>query len=167
VDGFRFDRWTKMFAREQTSRQGLLRLAAGSGLAAVLGAAEPTVAQDRRCRRNNRPCIITSNDCCSGFCKRTGTGTVGRCRGRAEAKGCTTRDNSCAPRSGDDGVACPRNRNGRCFIQPNGLPLCVTDGGCFNCDSDADCDRRFDRQGGQCIRCGNCERTGRRACLFA
>jgi hypothetical protein len=165
MDGIRFDGWAKRLATGRTSRQGLLRLAAGGSLITVLGGAEATAAP-RRCRGNNKPCIITNNDCCSGFCKRIGGGTAGRCRGRAIAKGCTVRDNSCAPRSGDDGEPCPRNRNGRCFIERNGQPICATDGGCFNCSNDADCNRRFDRQGGQCIRCGVCDRTGRRACIF-
>jgi hypothetical protein len=164
MDGIRFDGWARTVASRRTSRQGLLRLAAGTGLAAVLGTPD-TAAARRRCRGNNKPCTVTNNDCCSGVCRRIGTSIVGRCRGRAEAKGCTVRDNSCAPRS-SGGVPCPQNRNGLCFIQPNGLPLCVTAGGCFNCSSDADCNRRFDRQGGQCIRCGNCDRTGRRACIF-
>lgn len=169
MDGSRFDTWTKRMASSRTSRQGLLRLAAGAGLAAVLGDAAASAAPEaaaRRCRPNGRPCVINDNDCCSGFCKRTGSGTAGQCRNSPAAQGCQVRDNSCAPRSGSDGTRCPGNRNGRCFIQPNGIPLCSTAGGCFNCDSAEDCNRRFDRQGGICINCGNCENTGRRACIF-
>jgi hypothetical protein len=165
VDGIQFDGWAKTIAAGRTSRQGLLRLAAGAGLAAMLGAAKPAAA--RRCQRNGSPCFIGgTRNCCSGRCHPFGIRGLGRCRARPVAKGCTIRDDSCAPYGGSSGVPCPQNANGRCFILSNGLPFCATHSNCYNCSSDDDCNRRFRRTRGHCIACESCSRDRGRFCVF-
>jgi hypothetical protein len=168
MDGIRFDSLAKTVASARTSRQGLLRLALGAGVAmAVPGrAAAQPVEAEKSCRPDGSPCIPQgTGDCCSGKCRRIGGG-VGRCRATRAAAGCTVRDNSCAPRSADGGVPCPNDASGRCFILDNGRPFCGRAATCFDCRSNAQCNRRFNRKRGRCIRCNNCRRTGRRACVF-
>lgn len=164
MDGSRFDGWAKAIGSGRASRHALLRLVAGAGVAAVLGAAEPAAA--RSCRRNGRPCLpVSTGNCCSGYCERTGR-MVGRCRARAAAKGCTIRDNSCSSRNGSQGVACRDNANGRCFLLRNGRPFCATQAACFNCSTNDDCNRRFRRTDGRCTTCDSCTRDRRGFCIF-
>lgn len=126
MDEFRFDRLAKSIANGRTSRQGLLRLALGAGVAATLpGAVSAQVEAEKRCRENGTSCIPSgTGDCCSGTCRRLSSG-VGRCEATKDAAGCTVRDNSCAPRSGSNGVPCPRDSRGRCFILDTGKPFCA------------------------------------------
>lgn len=170
MDSNRFDGLTKRMATATTSRQGLLKLAAGAGLATALGltVVEPAEAQNRRrqCRRNGSPCIPGNRNrgnCCSGRCKRLGASPVGRCRPRPAAKGCTIRDDSC-----DDSVTCPQESDGQCFTLKNGLPFCATRVHCFRCRDNEHCNRRFNRSGGRCLdNCDECSRRGKKVCIFA
>jgi hypothetical protein len=169
MDSNRFDGLTRQIATAATSRQRLLRLAAGAGLATAFGLTteEPAAAQNRRqCRRNGSPCIPGNRNrgnCCSGSCRRLGASPVGRCRPRPAAKGCTIRDDSC-----DDSVTCPQDSDGRCFTLNNGLPFCATRAYCFRCRDNDHCNRRFNRSGGRCLdNCSECSRRGSKVCIFA
>lgn len=165
MDNIRFDGLARTVATWRISRQSLVRGAAGAGLAAILGGAGREAAA-RSCRRNGRVCLpVGTGSCCSGLCELVGR-RVGRCRARPAAQGCSIRDDSCAPRTGSQGVPCPRNANGRCFILRNGRPLCATRVNCFNCSTHDDCNREFRRSNGRCAECDSCSRHNGRVCLF-
>lgn len=166
MEGSRFDGWAKVVAAGATSRRRLPRLAAGAGLAVVLGGAAPVAAS--RCRANGKPCLTSGvTSCCSGRCAPFGSRGLGRCAARLAAKGCTIRDNSCAARAGSSGVPCPQESGGRCFLLRNGLPFCATQATCFQCATDDDCNAHFRRFGGRCIHCESCGHQNDRFCVFA
>ncbi len=161
MDGVRFDRWTKTMATGATSRRGALRLAMGSGLAAVaLGAA---TSDALACRKNGKSCDDKkqNGDCCSGICR------SGKCRSNQAAVGCTVRSGDSCKQS-NSLVPCPKNPVGFCVLLDDGKPFCAFFGDCVFCRSDDDCTELSGGIPGKCIKtCQACRgETDSRACFY-
>lgn len=166
MDGFQFDRLTKIIASRRTSRQGLPRLALAVGLAAAgpgraaARADLPGGREQLSCGRHRhvllrRPRLPADQPEPEWPLPRRHAGR------RLHGPG-----NSCARRSEPDGVPCPQDAGGRCVVLDNGRPFCARETACFECRSNVDSNRRFKRTGGRCPRCDNCARSDRRACVF-
>ncbi len=160
MDGSRFDRWTKTMAEGASSRRGVLRLAMGTGLAAIgLGAA---AGEALACRKNGKACDDDKKnvDCCSGICR------SGKCRSNKAAVGCTVRSRDACTSSSSQ-VPCPKNPDGFCVLLDDGKPFCAESAGCFDCRSDDECTELADGIPGKCLKtCRACPNTNNRACVF-
>lgn len=112
------------------SRRAALRLAAGSGLGALLarpGRPEAAAA----CRRDGKECA-RGGQCCSGLCRR------GTCRAAPGQGTCTIASDRCA------GVdrGCKAGQPCSCYVTARGASFCGAnfDQVCSSCDRDEDCE---------------------------
>ena len=163
MDPTRFDRLTMMLSQRSTRRTALGLLAA-LGLTGLVREEAAAACQGGtgRCGR------ATDLECCSGRCVRK-RGTRKRfCRPAPDQGICTINQNVCESVAGtlcsseDFGCACRRTTQGYSF--------CGGGSNCFNCETDADCEKRVGgHRGDRCVQCSsnlNCASTNGRACTF-
>jgi hypothetical protein len=153
MDGTQFDRWTQRIAGH-ASRRGVLR---GLGAATVALALGARGAEAATCVKNGKECDPKKRgQCCSGNCRKKARGHT--CKPAPGAFGCTVNEDFCV----ENAIPCPGNPNGKCVVLDNGKPFCAGLGQCTDCDTGADCDAAFGKQGGICVtRCGRGS-----ACVF-
>jgi hypothetical protein len=145
MDEERFDRLTRQWAVNLRSRRTLVRLLAGSGLAAILGSTAPDdvteVAASRRSRRRSRP-RATEGDprviglpCSQAVDKHVGPPYGGKCGKRLPVArhhpphGCCP-GSSCLTHKGTVFRLVKGNQKGRCYCDDGYEPDETTDGFC-------------------------------------
>jgi hypothetical protein len=170
MDGNRFDQWTQRLAGG-ASRRGVLRGLSAAAVAVALGGRGAEAALGGRgaeaaatCIKNGKECNPKNRGrCCSGNCRKSGRGHT--CKPAPNALGCTVNLDSCV--AGEDPIPCPGNPDGICVVLDNGRPFCSGLSRCTACNTGADCDAAFGKQGGICVKsCPDCAGQGDSACVF-
>jgi hypothetical protein len=161
MDPTRFDRLAMTLSQRTTRRTavGLLAALGLAGLLRVEAAAACISRTGARCGREN------DLECCSGRCvRKRGTGKK-FCRPAPGQGICTINQDVCQSLAGtscsseDVGCACRRTTQGYSF--------CGGGSTCFNCETDADCEKRIGgHRGDRCVQCSNCTASNGRSCTF-
>jgi hypothetical protein len=159
MDPIRFDRLTMILSHRSTRRTAL-------GLLAALGLTGLVREEAAACSGNTTRCgRATDLECCSGRCVRK-RGTRKRyCRQAPDQGICTINQNVCQSAAStlcssvDIGCQCRRTTQGYSF--------CGGGSTCFNCETDADCEKRVGGHGGdRCVQCSGCTSSNGRSCTF-
>jgi hypothetical protein len=153
------------------SRRDVLRglIGAGLGVGAVRLPAGAAAGKTRRphVRRNASGCVNVGgycrNDdqCCSGICegrrrkRKCRAHDTGGCRAGNQPQGCNGTDIVCTTSTG--------NPKGVCATTTGNGGYCVYSGGCYPCQTDADCQELCGPRGA-CFLCDDCPDTGGTSC---
>jgi len=129
----RFD----IFVRSLRSRRRAVLLGTGFGAALLLPRTEVAAGS---CLPNGTRCDPAQpGACCTGTCKKHKNHkrkVTFKCGPAGSAQGCTKELDLCRDRGES---LCPGNHNGVCINDNKGKPLCIAEGHCRDCATDADC----------------------------
>jgi hypothetical protein len=167
MDPTRFDRLALAVDRRGT-RRATLGLLAALGITGLVREDAAAV-----CLPDGERCGGDRETCCSGYCKKKGGSRKKFCRQAPDQGICTIEDDFFTGNdtSCDDGTGTPC----LCMVTSRGYAFCASfnsDVACFNCKTNADCEKRTGPQPGQpgdrCIQTVvgsvDCADTNNRAC---
>jgi hypothetical protein len=166
MDADRFDAFARSVTAALSTRRTVLIGAASVGLAAA-PASGSAKRRKRRVKRNAFGCVNVGGvckhggHCCSGLCEGTKrrrtcrAHDTGGCRAGNQPQGCNGTDIVCTTSTG--------NPKGVCATTTGNGGYCVYSGGCYPCQTDADCQELCGPRGA-CFLCDDCPDTGGTSC---